>query len=447
MGSIPTGRAITHLRSIRRRPHISNPPKALTPGRQAGNLTFQALGNPSFRRLWGSSWCFYVARMMELAVLLWLVLDLTDSPSQVALVGVFRSAPMFLLGLVVGGLADRFPKKYLLLAAQSVNACAATTMAILLARGNVEFWYAYIVVFITGCAWSADFSSRRALVSEVFSGPGLLNAISLDSAVLTGSNMLGPLLGGTLIYLGGFAGAYALLAVLYTTGVLFILSLPAPTRAKTEGTQAQPLSQLQTLQSLRRNHTVLAVLMVTLTLNLFGFPFQQMLPVIARNVLGTGPVLYGALGSAVGVGAIAGSMFIATGRFRRHGTLYSLGGSLMLAALFAFSFSEVYLASVLMLLLAGLGMSAFSILQPVIVLQAVPPHMRGRAMGAIALCIGINPLGVLLVGQLAETWGPQTALALITATGFLVLTILRWRFPTLRDKATAIAAPLSNPQS
>ena len=406
-------------------------------GPAAGSGMFQALRSPPFRLLWGSSWCFYAARMMELAVLLWLVLELTSSPSKVALVGVFRTTPMFLLGLFAGTLADRFPRKYLLLAAQSLNAGAALTMALLLAAGDIPFWYAYVAVFMTGSAWAIDFSARRALVSEVFSGPRLVNAISLDSAVLTGGNMIGPLLGGTMIYLSGFSGAYSLLAVLYFAGVLFILFVRTPVDSKAMASQTLPPSQWEALRSIRNSPVVWGVLLITISFNLFAFPFQQVLPLIARDVLGTGPVLYGMMGTAVGAGAVTGSLLIARGRFNRYGTLFSMGASLMVASLFAFSFSTLYPLSILLLLVAGLGMSGFAVLQPVLVLQAVPPRIRGRAMGAIALCIGFNPLGILLVGQLADAWGPQAALATLTGIGLLVISGLRWLFPSLRDKAPA----------
>ena len=103
------------------------------------------------------------------------------------------------------------------------------------------------------------------------------------------------------------------------------------------------------------------------------------------------------------------------------------------AAVFAFSFSEIYWLSLLLLFAAGFGMSAFSILQPVIVLEAAPPGMRGRAMGAIALAIGFNPLGLIVLGQLAESLDPQKSLAILTGTGILVLLAVRHRYPSLRD--------------
>ena len=174
--------------------------------------------------------------------------------------------------------------------------------------------------------------------------------------------------------------------------------------------------------------------MITVTLNFFGFPYMQMVPVIARDVLGASAALYGVMASAIGIGAITGSLFIATGLFHRQGSTYSLGAILMLVAVFSFSFSQVYPLSVALLFIAGFGMSGFAIMQPILVLQAAPPGLRGRALGAVALGIGVSPLGIILVGQLAEILGPQTALSILTGAGILVVTALHWRYAVLRDK-------------
>ena len=106
----------------------------------------------------------------------------------------------------------------------------------------------------------------------------------------------------------------------------------------------------------------------------------------------------------------------------------------MLAALFLFAFSQVYVVSIVLLFLAGLGTSGFGTMQIAIALRAVSAEMRGRAMGAIALGIGTSPPGMLVVGQLAEALNPQLALAMLTGIGLLVMTIMRWWLPELRDE-------------
>ncbi len=345
-------------------------------------LTFQALREPRFRLIWAASWCYYVARMGEMAALLWLVLELTNSPSKVALVGVFRTAPMFLLGLLIGGLADRLPKVRLLAAAQLLNTAVAGAVLLLLAMDSMQFWYAYVAVFLTGVAWTTDFSCRLLLFSDLFTERRLVNAISLDTAVQTGSNMTGPLMAGVLISLSGFVAAYIGILLLYFTGFLLILFLRMPPLPAATGPARTPLSQIQALRSLKDNPVIWAALMITVTLNFFGFPYMQMVPVIARDVLGAGAALYGVMASAIGIGAITGSLFIATGRFHRQGSTYSLGAILMLVAVFGFSFSQVYPLSVALLFIAGFVMSGFAIMQPILVLQAAPPGLRGRALGA-----------------------------------------------------------------
>lgn len=403
-----------------------------------GGLTFQALREPRFRLIWAASWCYYIARMGELSTLLWLVLELTDSPSKVALVGVFRTAPMFLLGLVIGGLADRLPKLRLIATAQLLNTAAAGTVLLLLVTDSMQYWYAYVAVFFTGVAWTTDFSCRRLLFSELFAERRLVNAISLDTAVQTGSNMTGPLMAGVLISLSGFVGAYVGIMLFYFIGFLLILFLRMPSLPAATGPAPSPLSQVQALRSLKNDPVIWATLMITVTLNFFGFPYMQMVPVIARDVLGANAALYGVMASAIGIGAITGSLFIATGRFHRQGTTYSLGATLMLVAVFSFSFSQLYPLSVALLFVAGFGMSGFAVMQPILVMQAAPPGLRGRALGAVALGIGVSPLGIILVGQLAEILGPQTALSILTGIGILVVTALRWRYAVLRDKKASL---------
>ena len=397
---------------------------------------FDALTNRSFRRLWADAWLWYVCRWMEPAVLLWLVLELTGSPSQVTLVGVSRMAPMFLLGLVTGGLADRYPKKWVMVGAHTVNLMVSFSMMLVIFAGAVQPWHVFVYMFITGTAWTVDYSARRSYFSEIFEATRLANAVSLDIVVLMGGNMLGPLLGGSLISLVGYGGTYVVIVTMYLGGITLLLSLPSDAVSRTPMPAGTVATQLvEAAQVIRANRTIWAVLMVTVSFNLFGSPYMQIVPVIARDVLGVGAALYGVLGSAAGLGALSGSLIIASRRVRRQRTLFSLGAMLMLAAVCSFALSSVYLLSLVLLVAAGVGISGFDTMKSTIVLQAAPPGVRGRVMGAMALAVGTAPLGMLLVGQLAQVIGAQAALALVTGTGFLVLSMLRWRFPELRDRA------------
>lgn len=380
-----------------------------------------------------AGWVWYVNRMMEMAVLSWLVLELTDSPSQVALVGVFRMAPMFLLGLVAGSVSDRFPRKYVMISTQIVNVVVVGGMLAVLVGGDVEPWHAYLATFLTGSAWAVDFSARRAYFAEIFRGDALTNAISLDVVALTGSSIVGPLFAGTIIELVDFSGSYALMLGLYVAVGWVLFTIP---KTESMGEEKMPvLRQLkESVTMLASNRALVAALTITVSLNFFGFPFLTMVPVIGRDVLGANAFLYGILAGAAGVGSLTGAIIIASRQIRNHGQVYSLGSAFMLGIMVLFALSEWYTVSLVLLMVAGLGMAGFATMQPTIALRAVSPEMRGRAMGAIALGIGASPLGMLTVGWMAEpeNLGPQMALAVLTGTGFVVVMVLRLLLPELR---------------
>ena len=375
--------------------------------------------------------------MIELITLSWLVLSITNSPAQVAFVGVSRMLPMFLFGLVAGSLADRLPKIAVLVGVQVLNLMVGLSFLTLIISGNLEVWHVYSGMFLTGTGWTMDYAARRSYYAELFVPERLVNAVSLDTASLTGSMMLGPLIAGGLISLVGYSGTYVVMVCIYLIGLAVLLYLAKIRTSKNHVQASSMVAQVtQAIQVVRANSTIWATFLVTVALNFFGFPYMQMVPVIARDVLGVGEVLFGLLMSSAGVGALIGSLLIASMKISNQGTVYSLGATLMLAAVFLFAFSQVYLISLILLFLAGLGTSGFGTMQIAIALRAVSPDMRGRAMGAIALGIGASPLGMLVVGHIAEVLDPQAALAMLAGSGLVVMTILRWRLPVLRDSVT-----------
>ena len=395
---------------------------------------FQSLTNPAFRRLWFAGWLWYINRWIETITLSWLVLQLTDSPSQVALVGVSRMAPMFLLGLAAGSISDKFAKKPILITSQIGNLLVSLVLMLVLIFGSIQAWHAFVATFLTGVSWAVDFSVRRAYFATIFPNNRVEYAISLDTASLTGSSILGPLLGGGTIAIAGFTGAYALMVGLYIAGLVLLIFVHTPRGVTSSEGDGNTITQiLKVFRLARSNQQIWAVVIVTLALNLFGFPYMQMVPVIARDVLGASEVLYGVLGSAAGVGSLLGSLVIASRRFRYQGAVHALGALLMLIAVFFFAWSTVYPLSLICLFLAGIGMSGFAIMQIVMVLKAAPPELRGGAMGMVALAIGASPIGLLVVGQLAETFGPQSALRLWSGLGAVVIFTLYWCLPGLRN--------------
>ncbi|MDE2766158.1 MAG: MFS transporter [Chloroflexota bacterium] len=393
--------------------------------------TFEALHDGTFRRLWAASWAYYTYRAMEFAVLSWLVLELTDSPAMVALVGVSRAAPMFALGLFAGSVSDRFGRKWVMAVAQALSfaVVAALTWALLAER--VAPWHAFAAIALTGTAWALDYTARRAYLASLFEGRSLTNAMALDTGLLISSNLTGPVLGTVLIRWSGFGGAYAGIAVLSALAIALVLTARTD---RAPGQRANPLNAIaEAVAVTRRQRPILAAVLVTASFNLFGWPISTQIPVMARDELGASEVLFGLLAGGLGAGALVGAVLLAAFNPTRRGSVYSLGTLVFHAAALGFALSPWYPLSVGLLLIAGVGLVCFGIMQPLLVLEVVPAELRGRAMGALALAIGMGPFGMTMVGFLAEALGPRAGIAALSVVGMGAIVVLRAKFAVLRD--------------
>ena len=178
---------------------------------------------------------------------------------------------------------------------------------------------------------------------------------------------------------------------------------------------------------------ILATVVITVLMNLLLFPYMQMVPVIAVEILQVGPGLMGIMMGADGLGAIIGSISIASaGRLRHHGRVY-LGGSLVgLVMVLMFAGSNVFALSMLILFLLGLGTAGFGTMQSTIVVIAASEDMRGRALGVISLAIGAGPIGALLIGAVAETTSPPMAIAMFAILGLITVGAVGILMPEIR---------------
>jgi len=187
--------------------------------------TFRAFANRGYVCLWLANFLLYTSRWMQMTLLAWLILDLTDSPLLVALVGFFSSAPMFLLGLVGGILADRVHHQRLLSISQGTNVMSSFLLMLLLSTGVVQVWHAYLAILITGACWALDTPSRRALIFDLLGVEGVTNALALDAVGMNASRMCGPALAGVLITLRGVQWGYMVITLFCSIAWALLWSL------------------------------------------------------------------------------------------------------------------------------------------------------------------------------------------------------------------------------
>jgi MFS family permease len=398
--------------------------------------TFQAFENRSYARLWLSNCLSYTSRWMQMIVLAWLVLELTDSSWLVSLVGFFSSVPMLVLGLAGGVLADAMDRRRLLLITQATNVVAGLLLTFLLATGMVEVWHVYLITLVHGASWALSMPARRAVFFDLLGTSGITNAVALDTVGQNVSRMFGPALAGVLITLVGVTGGYGSITLFYAIGLVLLAWLQVP-HALPPGSRRQPIGRnlLEGLRYARQDRTILAVICITVVMNLLLFNYVPLVPVIARDVLHVDPLLMGALQAAEGLGALVGSILIASAvSIRYHGRIFWGGSLLALIALLVFSMARWYIVALPVLLFLGLGSAGFGAMQSAIVMLVAKEEMRGRALGVVSLAIGAGPLGALLVGAMADAVSPVFALRMCALLGIVLLAGTVLLLPTIMDR-------------
>ena len=402
--------------------------------------TFRALADRGYVCLWLANFLLYTSRWMQMTLLAWLILDLTDSPFFVALVGFFSSAPMFLLGLVGGILADRVHRQRLLSISQGTNVMSSFLLMLLLSTGVVQVWHAYLAILITGACWALDTPSRRAVIYDLLGAEGVTNALALDSVGMNASRMCGPALAGVLITLTGVQGGYMVITLFCSIAWVLLWSLritqgPRPERRQ----QSIGRNLLEGFRYVRGNQTIKATLYITVVMNVLLFPYVQMVPIMARDVLHVDAALMGALQAAEGLGALLGAVLIASAvRINYHGRVF-LGGSLLaLVGLCVFSMSRWYILSLPALFFLGLGTAGFGAMQSTLVMLAAREEMRGRTLGVLSLAIGTGPFGSLLMGATASAVHPVFAMRMHALLGLVSLAGIMVLMPAFADRTQPV---------
>ncbi len=397
--------------------------------------TFWAFRSRSYRFLWPANFIAYTSRWMQLTLLGWFVLVETDSPWLVGLVGFFGMIPMFFLGIVGGVLADAVDRRRLLLITQAASFASLLTLSSLMVLDLALYWHAYPAVLAMGTAWALDMPSRRSLIHDLLGRRRVTNGVALDSMGMSASMMIGPATAGALIDRVGVTGGYGVVTA------LLAISLVLLTRLKT-GPTRPPQPQGGILHNLADgiryvagHRTLRAMVLITVLANLLLFPYMHMVPVMARDVLGVGPVLMGLLQSAPGLGSFAGAIGIASLPAVSHHGRIMLGGTLTaFAFLLLFSQSTVYALSLPTLLVMGIGVSGFGSMQASMTMLLAPREMRGKALGVVSLAIGSGPFGVLIVSSVANEYGPAMAIGAIAVAGIILVGLGGASMPAIRAR-------------
>lgn len=389
----------------------------------------EVMRDGDFRRIWFVGSLFEFARRTEMLALSWLILQLTDSYFQLALVLVFNNLPRPVLSLFTGLIADRFDRRLILGIAQGFNTVAAALiLAVMIWNFDlIKPWHVYLVIFMQGAIKAVEDPSRRTAILDIVGVNRLVSALSLDVISHTAGKMAGPLLGGILLATVDFQGAYLFVVSLHLVNLVLITRLRIPQPPGVSRTEPVWKSLVVGIRYALGSRELLGLLYVTVIMNALAFPLQQFVPAVGRDHLNVGVGLVGVLVAADGIGQLGGAALLAISRNQPSpGRIFVMGSLLVLTIVILFVWSPWYVLSFFLLSVAGVGQAGFGTMQSAIAMLAAPPEMRGRMMGVLSECIGIGTiLGTLEIGAMAGAFSIQWAISANALAGLiLVLPVL-----------------------
>jgi len=343
----------------------------------------------------------------------WLVLQLThNSGTALGITTGLQFLPMLLFSLWGGVLADRYPKRRVLLLTQTLMAMTALVLGGLVLSGAVETWHVYLLAFALGTATSIDNPARQAFVVEMVGPEEMTNAVGLNSASFNAGRLLGPAVAGLLIgWLGTTGPVFMINAVSFAAVIAALLRMRPDELTPSRPAERSPGQVREGLRYVAIRPDLLAVIAVVFVVGTFGFNFQMTTALMATQVFHKGPREFGLLGSIMAVGSLTGALFAA----RRGQPLQRL----VLGAAAAFGLLEVaaglmptYLTFAAALVPVGVAALTFATSANATVQLSVDPAMRGRVMAVyMAVFMGGTPLGSPFLGWLAEVAGARWSLA------------------------------------
>jgi MFS family permease len=376
--------------------------------------TFRSLRIPNYR-LWASgSIVSNTGTWMQRVAQDWLVLTQLTNNSGVA-VGIttgLQFAPMLLLAPFAGAAADRFNRRRVLLATQSMSGLLALILGVLVVTDTAELWHVYVLAGLLGVAAAVDAPARQAFVSELVGTEDLPNAVGLNSASFHAGRLLGPGVAGLLIHWFGTGPVFLINGVTFGAVVVSLL------RMKVADLRPQIMSRRGSgsvrdgIRYVRARPDILLLLVIVGMIGTFGLNFQMTTALMARLTFDKGAGEYGLLGSIMAVGSLAGALLAAR---RERPSLRLVIGAAFAFGVFATlsALAPTYWLFALSLVPVGLASLTLMASANATVQLSTDPTMRGRVMALyLAIFMGGTPIGAPVIGWVGEQFGPRWTILL-----------------------------------
>jgi len=375
----------------------------------------RAFRHRNFRLFAGGQLISIIGTWMQQVAQAWLVLELGGDTFTIGALVAAQFLPVAIFGLFGGVVADNIPKRATLLFTQLVSMILAFVLCGLTVSGRVEIWQIFCLAVLLGLANALDMPTRQAFLVDLVDRSELRNAIALNAAMLHGARIIGPAIAGVTIGLVGVASAFFLNGLSFLVVIVSLLLIHVDeTKAATADARPQGMSGVLTslregLGYVRRTPIVLFSVLMVGVVATFAMNFQILGPVLADQVLDVGPIGFGLLMAAVGVGALISALLIAF-QSRPQPLVIAIGALTLGVASIVLALSRIFPLSLLAILAAGGGAVGMAVTANATIQAVVPDRLRGRVMAVFVTVHSASiPAGGLLIGGIAATWGVPLA--------------------------------------
>ncbi|MDA0271392.1 MAG: MFS transporter [Chloroflexi bacterium] len=380
---------------------------------------------PGFARLWIGAVLFSMGQWMERVAIGWFVFDVTDSILLTAVSFSVRSAPAIILGPIAGAVSDRYPRGRVLAMTAAALGSVVLLVAAMVFLDRVTLVALFLLIAMSGSGMSFSTTALQALAGDLVGREGIANAISLTSVGQRAVGVAGALSGGALVGLIGPGPTFLLATLPFAAAAFTYAGIPIPVRAAGSRSASFFSDVVDGLRTVLRIPVVALLLAMMVLVEIVGFSYQSMLPVVAERVLNVGPSGLGGLFAASAVGSMLGTMLLTaiSGR-RRQGMVLVAACGAFGVALISLGVSTFYAVSIVAALCVGAAAAMVDALEWILLQKSVPDELRGRVLGAWAVAIGFGWVGPVILGGIAEVAGPQAALVaagvvLVAAAGVI----------------------------
>jgi MFS family permease len=376
-------------------------------------IIFRSLQYRNYRLFFGGQSLSLIGTWIQRIAMPWLVYRLSGSAFLLGVVGFAGQIPTFLLAPFAGVLSDRWNRYHILIVTQILAMIQALILTSLFFIGAIKVSHIVFLSVLLGCINAFDIPTRQAFVIEmVEKSEDLGNAIALNSSMVNGARLLGPSIAGVLIASAGEGMCFLLNGLSY----LFVIASLIFMKVKPRNREIRNSNVLKSLKE-GFSYTfgfapIKSIILLLGLISLMGMPYAVLMPVFAKEILHGGSHTFGFLMGASGIGALMGAIYLASKRsVLGLGRIIPLSAGMFGLGLVSFSLSRIFLLSLILMVVTGLGMMLQMASSNTIIQTIVDDDKRGRVMSIYAMAfMGTAPFGSFLAGSMASVFGAPNTL-------------------------------------